>query len=261
MNGPARIGILSAIVFCAAGVAHAQPSVQPARAPLVTAETEHWYQTGEPLEYAGNLYYRAGVPLYFNGIEMVRTGYYKGVPLYSKSTPTIEPSNTVFVPLSGGFVQPYERLTGETNGSFPVAFLFGTGRGLVTAYPVVQTAPPPMVASPMALELTVARPGAAPPAPVTIPSQAEGSSGSTSPARAQRPAPRRPQAANGVFVEFDGARWFSSGPATNFDPKTFTRIGDLRGLPVYTAGGREATIFVPVAEGLEVVAPYSKRSR
>ena len=110
MNGPARLGILSAIVFCAAGVAHAQPSVQPAPAPLVTAETEHWYQTGEPLEYAGNLYYRAGAPLYFNGIEMVRTGYYKGVPLYSTSTPTIEPSNIVFVPLSGGFVQPYERL-------------------------------------------------------------------------------------------------------------------------------------------------------
>ncbi len=160
MNGPARIGILSAIVFCAAGVAQAQPTVQPAHAPFVTAETEHWYQTGEPLEYAGNLYYRAGAPLYFNGIEMVRTGYYKGVPLYSRSTSAIEPSNAVFVPLSGGFVQPYERLTGEMNAvtgtpPFPVAFLVDTGRGLVTAYPVVQTAPPPaMVVSPMALELT-----------------------------------------------------------------------------------------------------------
>jgi hypothetical protein len=64
-----------------------------------------------------------------------------------------------------------------------------------------------------------------------------------------------------VFIEFNGARWFSSGPATLFDPRNFTRVGELRGLPVYTARGRGATIFVPVAEGLDLVAPYSKRGK
>ena len=231
------------------------------RAPLVTAETEHWYQTGEPLEYAGHLYYRAGAPVYFNGIEMVRTGYHKGVPLYSRSPSTIEPSSTVFVPLSGGFVQPYERLTGgHRTGRFRSRFRSTPGRGLVTAYPVL-TAPPPMARVPDVVGADSSRVPAPHRRPLsTVPSRAAGMSGSMSPARASKPAARRPQAANGVFIEFDGARWFSSGPATNFDPKTFTRIGDLRGLPVYTARGREATIFVRVAQGLDLVAPYSKRS-
>jgi hypothetical protein len=167
-------------------------------------------------------------------------------------------------------MQPYERRTAETAGvtgsfapSYPTAFVIDTGRGLVTAYPVVQAAAPPMAASPMQFDPMLARsvPDAAPLETARI--QSPGTSGRVAgaPAVASKPIVRRPRAANGVFVEFDGARWFSSGPAASFDARDLTRVGELHGLPVYAAPGRGGTIFVPVAEGLDLVAPYSKRAR
>jgi hypothetical protein len=265
MNGPARAAIFSAMVVCAASSAQAQPIVQPAPAPIITAETEHWYQTGEPLVHNGNIYYRAGAPVYFNGYDMVRTGSYKGVSLYAGSI--VEPFSPVFVPIPGGFMQPYERRTAETAGitassapSSPIAFLIDTGRGLVTAYPVVQAAAPPMAIQfdPM---LTRSIPDAAPLETAKIQSPRTSGRVADAPAVAPKPVVRRPRAANGVFVEFDGARWFSSGPAATFDARDLTRVGELHGLPVYAAPGRGGTIFVPVAEGLDLVAPYSKRAR
>jgi hypothetical protein len=277
MNGPARPVILCAILLCAASAAHAQATLQPAPSPLVTAESEQWYQSGEPLMYAGNLYYPAGAQLHFNGNEMVRTGFYKGVPLYSKTT--IEPFSIVFVPLAGGLMQPYERrrtgeiagTTGSSAPSFPVASPAEIAPGMVTAAPIPQAAMPPILASPIVFDQAVMRPSAASGPVLSMPVSTSrrvtrvaspvGRSGRVAPASARRPAARRPQAANGVFIEFDDARWFSSGPARLFDAKIFTRVGELRGLPVYTERGRGATIFVPVAEGLELVAPYSKRAK
>ena len=84
MNGSARLVICCAIVVCSGRSALAQSTLQPAAPPLVTAETQQWYQNGEPLMYAGNVYYPAGAQVHFNGNEMVRTGFYQGVPLYSE---------------------------------------------------------------------------------------------------------------------------------------------------------------------------------
>jgi hypothetical protein len=278
MNGPGRFVTFCAIMLCAAGAAHAQATLQPTPAPLVTAESEQWYQSGEPLMYSGNVYYPAGPQVHFNGNEMVRSGYYKGVPVYSKTT--IEPFSILFVPLAGGVLQPYERrragelagTTGSSAPSFPVASPAEIATGMMTTTPVLQAAMPPTLGSPILFDQAPERASAAPVAP--IPSQPVGTSGRLTavrspmgpsarvvPARAPRPVARRPEAANGVFIEFNDARWFSSGPATLFDARNFTRVGELRGLPVYTARGREATIFVPVAEGLDLVAPYSKRGK
>ena len=85
------------IVLCAArGVRAVDTSASHAAGRH--AETEQWYQSGEPLLYAGNYYYPAGAQVHFNGNEMVRTGFYRGVPLYSRTT--IEPFSIVFVPAS-----------------------------------------------------------------------------------------------------------------------------------------------------------------
>jgi len=40
--------------------AAAQVQSRPTDPPLVTAENESWYRLGEPVQFAGDLYYRAG---------------------------------------------------------------------------------------------------------------------------------------------------------------------------------------------------------
>jgi hypothetical protein len=46
----------------------------------------------------------------------------------------------------------------------------------------------------------------------------------------------------------------------SLDPRVLTRIGEWHGFPVYVAaGGGDSTIYIPIAQGLEALAPYSKR--
>jgi len=79
---------------------------------------------------------------------------------------------------------------------------------------------------------------------------------------AQRPVAyvRRPAGNDGVWIEFEGARWFSSGPAVSFTPDRFVPTGSYRGFIVYrdTTGGRADTIFVTIVPD-GPIAPYSRR--
>src|SRR5687768_14303934 len=84
--------------------AAAQVTMRPTPAPVVTAENEEWYLSGEPITFSGSVYFPAGSQVFFNGSEMVRTGEYRGIPLYTKTT--IEPFSKVFVPLDGRLMQP-----------------------------------------------------------------------------------------------------------------------------------------------------------
>ena len=71
---------------------------------------------------------------------------------------------------------------------------------------------------------------------------------------------RRPTGNEGVWIEFEGARWFSAGPAVSFSPDRFVPTGSYRGFVVYrdTMGGRADTIFVTVVPD-GPVAPYTRR--
>jgi hypothetical protein len=264
MNRPAWLLMWCTAVLLAAGSGIAQTTLHPTPRPLVTAENEVWYQRGDPVLYAGNIYYPAGARIHFNPNEMMRSGSYQGVPLYTLTT--IEPYSIIYVPLPGGLMQPYERpragdiagTVGSTTPTFPVQASFGPFAGMLTVPPIAQAAGAPMVRSAGEREETPSeRPS---PAPGT--SEAVGTSGRVALPPAERPAPvpRRSKAANGIFVEFDNARWFSSGVPVLFDATRFRRIGELRGLPVYAAHrDGSSTIYVQIGEGLEVVAPYSKR--
>jgi hypothetical protein len=248
MKGPGRLVISCAIVVSGATQAHAQLTIRATPAPAITAVAEQWYQDGEPVLYADHFYYPAGAQVHFNGNEMIWAGDYLGVPLYSK--PTMEPFSVVYVPLTGGLMQPYER---RREGA-----LAGTAGSTAPSFPVASSAEPGlgMPVAPAAPAGTGPDAGSLPTAPraaawwTGFPLDLAG-----------RPLPTRRQAANGVYVVFDGDRWFSSGPAAYVDVTTLTRIGELQGLPVYTAPGAESTIFVAVARGREFVAPYSKRAR
>ena len=94
--------------------------------PYVTAANAAWRLTGEPIYYAGRLYYPTGPTEYFDGEVMARTGMYEGVPVYQNRT--LEPYSMVFVPIGGNLMRPYElkregRLVGTIGSrtpSFPI---------------------------------------------------------------------------------------------------------------------------------------------
>jgi len=273
MNGPARLLASAIAVLALPAVASSQMNLRPTPPPIVTAENEMWYRAGEPLIYAGNLYYQAGPAIHFNANEMVRSGFYQGVPLYSRTT--IEPYSVVFVPLGGGLMQPYERRrAGElagTSGSSVSSLPIEMASAVAPAIGSIQAPAPPVVTSPSvadeSIALPVEIPGSRPVASRSVerrpqPAQrtnsvAVGTSGRVT---GSRPATRiRRQSSNGIFVEYRDVRWFSSGPPESMDLRTLTRVGEWHGFPVYATPGSGKTIYIPIAPGVDALAPYSKR--
>lgn len=268
MYGRARSIVLVVSLIMPPVLAGAQVSLQPTPRPLVTAENEGRYVAGEPITFAGNFYYPAGPQIYFDGDEMVRSGFYLGIPLYSRTTE--EPYSRVYVPLAGGLMQPYERrrageiagTVGSTAPGFPVAI---TGEPSREAAGIAQAPAPPTEAPYANL------PATAPRANVVVPAVPRagtvGTAGAVLPGQTHAPARRgsrtalRPKGLNGMFIEFDHARWFNSGPATTLDPGRFTRVGDYRGFNVYRDRGRPGdTIYVQLADNVaSFVTPYSRR--
>jgi hypothetical protein len=60
-----------------------------------------------------------------------------------------------------------------------------------------------------------------------------------------------------IWIEYDGAQWFSAGRGIPISEGQFRRIGDYRGHAVYAAANGEAdTIYVESQPGW--VAPFRK---
>lgn len=268
MNRRASFGAAAALVLLVSGMAArdsaAQVTYQPTPEPVVTAENETWYLEGEPITYSGAFYYPTGPKVYFNRHEMVRSGSYDGVPIYVR--PTIDSFSVVYVPLPGGLMQPYERrregelagTTGNIAPSFPVATASEGYREPAPGNIPEAAGPPTFVGS---APVSTAPSAAAQPGPAGM-AGAPGT-GATAPVGTTGPlaTAKRPQGLNGIFIEYDGGRWFSSGPAVEFDPGRFMPVGEYRGFTVYAArGDRSGTIYLPVAEGAsELLAPYARR--
>lgn len=257
--------VLLAALF-AASDAGAQASHQPTPAPIVTGENTPWYLAGEPITFAGNIYYPAGPQVFFNRYEMVRSGFYEGVPLYTRTT--LEPYSVVFVPVGGGLMQPYERrragdvagTVGSTTPAFPVI----TPPEEDDVYLLPQAASPPtrvaISIGDTTRELTDLSPGA----PAAVRTPAVGTAGSAvpsptggAPIGSLRSA-LRPQGINAVFIQHDNRRWFNAGPAVDFSPTTFVQVGDYHGFPVYKESGKEDRIYVASkATAGAPLTPYS----
>ena len=69
-----------------------------------------------------------------------------------------------------------------------------------------------------------------------------------------------PATANrGVWIDFNGARWYSAGPAVTFAANRFTPLGAYRGYAVYRRNGG-ATDEIYVTATLDgPVAPYRRQ--
>jgi hypothetical protein len=241
------------------GLTHSTPQ------PVVTAEDEPWYLSGEPLTYEGNFYYPVGPLTAFNRNEMVRSGFYRGIPLYARTT--YEPWSVVFVPVPGGFMQPYvRRRAGEIAGTIgsispgmPVE-RDDTSRALTRA---PQAPGPPTELPDTPIERVT---GATSNEPVAVGTVGRVEVDQERGGRAlvlPRPRPlvtaARSTGANGVYIEYDSVRWFGSGPSVELE-SSFRRVGEYHGFPVYFRGDDLSTIYIPVASTVRApVAPYSKR--
>lgn len=234
---------------------YGQVQSRPADPPLVTAENDEWYLRGDPVQFAGNTYFRAGAAVFFDGNRMVRSGYFLGVPLYADTT--MEPFSAVFVPVGRGLMQPYERpragdlagTTGSHAPSFPVSALPDEGLLPVAPGPPTSQTAVPLDSQSAAREVTGQ----------TFVRLREAESGpeQVAAAVASRP-PLRPAdieaARERVWVEYRGQRWVSAGPAIPFDGSGLVRSGERGGFPVFTRSGEPDRIYLPALQGL--VTPY-----
>lgn len=250
-----------AFVFGVGTLALAQISLEPTPAPLVIADNESWYLNGTPLTFAGNIYYPTGPLVHFSQYEMYRSGFFQGIPLYSRHT--LEPYSIVFVPLRGGLMHPYERRRAGD--------IAGTVGSTTPSFPVVL----PAEQDPSAMVQAPAPPTHGATIPEYLPGgdflgrrtpEPAGTTGTMTAAPAT-PAPtrpqtvRRPQGLNGVFIEYGSRKWFVDGPAVEYSADRYVRVGEYRGFAVYRRQGDDTRIYVPALSGSTgLLAVYRSRS-
>jgi len=246
------------LTIAAVANARAQVITQPTPPPGVTAESEQWYLAGDPITYSGHFYYPTGAHIHFNANEMVRSGFYDGIPLYVRTT--LEPFSIVFVPLPGGMMQPYERprdgeLAGTAGSMTPSLPTAAHREGLES---IAQAAAPPTLmgsaerpdSRATAAVASVGSPGGEPLATSTS------GPGPSRPSRVR--VGSTPRGVNAIFIDLGGKRWYSAGAAVAVDPSTMTRVGEHHGFVVFADNTSPSTrIYVQVADGGSTAAPYS----
>ena len=256
MSRRAGSGLLTfALVLFAADAGWSQIAVQPVTVPTVTAESEPWYLNGEPITYAGNLYYPAGAEIFFNATEMVRSGFYMGIPLYTRRT--IEPYSIVFVPLAGGRMQPYARpRTGEltgTSGSLPTALPHPAATVPPSGLAAQAAGPPSQTALFAPVQL---------PRPAVVDDRPDPRGAGVDPRRVERGTHTRiggrPRGTNAIFIEYNGRRWYPQGAPQPLDRATVERIGTYRGFDVWAMSADADVIYIPVTHGSTSVVAYSR---
>ena len=246
------LGIVLSMAVLFPKVSNAQAYAFGTPAPEVTAATADWQTAGEPIVVNGLVYFATRQFRIFDPQVMQQTGIYQRVPIYSDVT--MEPYSIVYVPITRSNMRLYERkregalagTTGSRTPSFPVEIASDTARA--NAARIAGTA----VAG------ATGAGGNALPAPAS----SVGTTYAPDRDRGRRTAMEsiaRPSGANGVWLEFDGARWYADGPAASFTPGRFEPIGEYRGFPVYRdKSSRKNEIWVSVMQD-GPVAPYARR--
>jgi hypothetical protein len=204
--------------------------------PEVTASGAAWQANNEPIVVSGLLYTPTREQRMFDGQVMAQIDVYQRVPVYADTTR--EPYTIVYVPLSRDRLRAYERA--------PVtAFPVPSGRGATAVTPLVSAAAPEPP-QPVATTGTIVTTG-----PARTPSARS--------RRAIADAVPRGGATTGIWVEYGGTRWYSSGAAAPYSPERFTKIGEHRGFPVYRDRERNSDqIWIAVVNG-GPLAPYQRR--
>jgi hypothetical protein len=250
--------------------------------PEVNAAGAAWQANGEPILVQGLFYYPTREFRPFDGQVMTQIAVYQSVPIYVDAT--LAPG-VVYVPVGRDRMRTYERLragelagtTGSRTPTFPVTPASGipVDERVVGTSGVLAGGPGmPRMIEPSAPitsgTVAIVGPGAArtgEPGPVgtagSFTTPPAGTIG-TAPSTPVRPTPTRvesiprPTGSRGVWLDFNGARWYSAGAAEPFEPARFTRIGEYRGFSVYReARGASDQIWIAVVQD-GPVAPYRR---
>ena len=251
---------IAAVLTVVPAAASAQIIWQPAAPPSVTAENTSWFIAGEPVVWNGALYYPVGTPRALKRYQMVRAGSYRGIPLYTD--PMLEPNSTVFVPLAGERVQPYERpgsgmLAGTQGRPSPpptdIDALGNPGVAQAAAAPSVALPyDPAAVVTPLAAPVVIVT---NPPAMVdggrSVPPVAVGTSGRTVAVTPATPVTTvvPPTGANSIWIEFDGRKWYAAKKSIAYDASLLNEVGSYRGWTVYSPKSNPSVIYVASVPG------------
>jgi hypothetical protein len=226
--------------------------------PPVTAQYEAWQFNNEPIMVAGLVYYATRESRFFDPEIMTQIGVYRSVPVYADVT--LEPWSVIYVPVGRQIMRGYER---KREGE-----LAGTQGSRVPAFPVDI----PSSIAPWD-DRTAVSPAEVGTVGSTIPPAAHehhdysrvSSAAAPAPPPATPPEPMHvvsipaPQSNDGVWLEFEGTRWYAQGRAATFDDIRFVRIGDYHGFPVFRErNGPADEIWVRVVPD-GPVAPYRRR--
>lgn len=233
------------VLSCFAIVAMLVPKVGSAQGsplrtapPRVNAATADWQLNSEPIIVSSTLFQATRATRMFDGQVMVQVGVYQRVPVYADVT--LEPNSVVYVPVARNQLRVYERRRDHD--------LAGTTGNRTPSLPVESAASAPSKERAIGTSGTIVPAGvgaanAVPHAPRTVMETIQ--------------RPRR--GTNGVWLDFVGVRWYSSGTSASYSADRFTKVGEYRGFPVYveTAGSKD-TIWVQVTNG-GPLAPYARR--
>jgi hypothetical protein len=243
--------------------------------PEVTAAGALWQVNSVPIVVDGIPYYPTRGFRMFDGQVMAQVGLFEGVPVYADTT--IEPGSVVYVPVGRDRMREYER---RRNGE-----LAGTTGSRVPSFPVESPSDQMLKSERVGAVGTTGdiepspRAGGADVTATLEPSFYSSSVGtsrnrdarrrmsSLSASNASDRLPRRTsiesippaEPGNGVWLEFDGARWYSAGEAAPFTPDRFEPAGMYRGFPVYREKGSDANRIWVAAVQDGPLAPYNRR--
>jgi hypothetical protein len=218
--------------------------------PDVSAGGALWQLNSEPIVVGGLTYYPTRGFRMFDGNVMSQTGMFEGVPVYSDTT--LEPYSEIYVPLSNSRMRVYERRRERE--------LAGTTGSHVPTFPVDSPsvpAPRERIVTGESAEGAVGTGGTS--VPRAVSDNAVLSARTSARPRHTVITPVAKGAANGVWLEFNGARWYSDGGAESFSPDRFEPMGEYHGFPVYRdkiSGSADIWIAV-VKDG--PLAPYRKQ--
>jgi len=210
--------------------------------PQVTATSAWWQIESVPIQFDGIVYAPTALVRPFDGNVMTQVGAFAGVPVYADAT--LEPFSVLYVPVARGMRTYERRRSGEMAGTE------GSRTPMTPIDPtsaIAESDVPPAVTSPAPVATT----GAVPAELVDVPKATT--------VRPHVETVPRPRATDGVWIRYDGAKWYSDGEAVPYIPDRFTQIGTYHGFPVYRErdrGSRDIWVAV-VQDG--PVAPYARR--
>lgn len=261
---------IALILTTVPSAASAQVIWQPAAPPPVTAENTSWFIAGEPIAWNGALYYPVGTPRALNRYQMVRSGSYRGIPLYTDTM--LEPNSTVFVPLAGERVQPYERpgsgmIGTQGRPSLPPTDIDALGNPGIAQAPAGPAMAPPydpaMVPLPSPVVIVANPPATAAPALIDAARAATpmpvGTSGRSPSAAPARPVTTvvPPTGANTIWIEFDGRRWYAAKQSIAYNAALLNEVGTYHGFTVYSPKHDPSIVYIPSTPGR--LSAYKRR--